>query len=291
MPLKDILLALLVMALWGANFGVSKMAMADFPPVMLMALRFALVAALLVPFRKPPRQRKQVLGLAVTLGVFHFPFLFSGVNLLDASTSAILMQLQVPFGVILAAAILRDRIDLRIAAGIVLSFAGVVLIAGEPRFEGSMFGIVLILIAAFAFGLSSVQVKTLGPVDPLALNGWLALLMAIELLILSLYVDGSPIPYIAAAGWRGWGGILFMAPVASIVGYGLWFRLVGRYNVNQIMPFLLTVPLFAVVSGVLLQNDRPTWDVLAGGFLTVAGVALIVFDPLRLVRAPTINPS
>ena len=121
------------------------------------------------------------------------------------------------------------------------------------------------LIAATAWGFSTVQLKKLGPIDPFVLNGWLGLFVAIELAVLSVAIEGSPLGPIAAATWRGWSGLLYTGLISTIVAFGLWAKLVARYSVSQTLPFMLTVPLFAIVGGIVLNGDRMTTDIIAGG--------------------------
>lgn len=268
------------MAVWGLNFAVAKLALAELPPILLTALRFALVAAVLLPVAKRPTRLGHLAGLAVTLGLFHFPFLFSGVKLLDASTAAIVMQLQVPLGAVMASLLLGDRIGPRAIVGMLIAFLGVILIAGAPRLEASRIGLAYLLVAATAWGVSNVQLKKIGPMDPATLYGWFGLIAAIELFVVSRALEGPPSGHIVAAGWKGWGGVVYMALVSTIVGYGLWSRTITRYSVSQASPFLLTIPLFAVLSGILINGDRLTPDIVLGGLLTIVGVGL------TLVRRP-----
>ncbi|MDB5393838.1 MAG: multidrug transporter permease [Rhodospirillales bacterium] len=276
MRIRDILLALLAMALWGLNFAVAKMALAEFPPILLAALRFTLVALILLPFCRRPKQLRPIIELAVVLGVLHFPMVFSGLALIDASTSAIVLQLQVPLGVIMAAVLLGEKLSWRHGLGMLIAFAGVALIAGAPRLEANRIGLLFLLTAATAWGFSTVQLKKIGVIDAFTLNGWLGLFMAIELLTISLTVEGSPLPYISDAGWRGWFGVLYTGIISTIVAFGLWARLVARYSVGQAMPFMLTVPLFAIMGGIVLNHDKITPDIVDGGLLTIAGVGLII---------------
>jgi O-acetylserine/cysteine efflux transporter len=166
-------------------------------------------------------------------------------------------------------------------AGIVIAFAGVALIAGAPRLEANRVGLILLVIAAFGWGVSTVQLKRMGPIDPFTLNGWLGLFVAIELIVVSLLVEGSPKHAIASADWRGWAGVLYTSLVSTIAAFGLWARLVARYPVGRTLPFMLTIPLFAIIGGVIVNGDRLTPDILAGGALTVLGVGLVV-----VVRPP-----
>jgi O-acetylserine/cysteine efflux transporter len=288
MRIRDIMLALTTMLLWGLNFGVAKLALAEFPPILLTALRFTLVALILLPFAPRPKQMRPLIELAATLGLLHFPMVFSGLSLLDASTSAIVLQLQVPLGVVMAAILLGEKLSWRHGLGMAISFAGFALIAGAPRLEANRVGLIFLLTAAMAWGFSTVQLKKLGPIDPFTLNGWLGLFVAIELWMLSLAIEGSPLPHMAAASWQGWSALLYTALISTIVAFGIWSRLVARYSVGQTLPFMLTVPLFAIMGGIVLNGDRMTVDIIAGGVLTIAGVSLII---LRWPRGRRLNAA
>jgi len=293
MRIRDILLALAAMMMWGLNFAVAKLALVEFPPILLAALRFTLVALVLLPFFPRPKELKPIVKLAATLGLLHFPMVFSGLALLDASTSAIVLQLQVPLGVIMAAVLLGEKLNWRHGLGMLIAFAGVALIAGAPRLEANRIGLIFLLTAAAAWGFSTVQLKKIGPIDPLTLNGWLGLFVAVELWAISLIVEGSPLPHIAAASSRGWTGILYTALISTIVAFGIWAKLVARYSVGQTMPFMLTVPVFAIMGGIVLNGDRMTTDIVAGGMLTIAGVGMIVLrrPRSRVHQSAVASPS
>lgn len=293
MRIRDILLALAAMMMWGLNFAVAKLALAEFPPILLATLRFTLVALVLLPFFPRPKELRPIAKLAATLGLLHFPMVFSGLALLDASTAAIVLQLQVPLGVIMAAALLGEKLNWRHGLGMLIAFAGVALIAGAPRLEANRVGLIFLLTAATAWGFSTVQLKKIGPIDPFTLNGWLGLFIAVELLAISLIVEGSPVAHIAAASWRGWAGILYTALISTIVAFGIWAKLVARYSVGQTMPFMLTVPVFAIAGGIVLNGDRMTPDIVFGGMLTIAGVGLIVLrrPRSRIHQTAVASPS
>ena len=292
MRIGDVLLALATMLLWGLNFAVAKLALAEFPPIFLTALRFTLVALILVPLAPRPERLRPLIELAAILGFLHFPLVFSGLSRLDASTSAIVLQLQVPLGVVMAALLLGEKLSWRHGLGMAVSFLGVALIAGAPRLEANRVGLIFLLTAAFAWGYSTVQMKRLGPINPFTFNGWVGLFVAIELFAVSLIIEGSPMPHVAAATWRGWAGLAYISLISTIVGFGMWTRLVGRYSVGQTLPFMLTVPLFAIMGGIVLNGDRLTNDIIAGGLLTLTGVALIVFRRSAPRMEPAVaNPS
>lgn len=292
MSLRDSLVALLIMAIWGLNFVVAKWGLAEFPPLFIMTLRFALVAALVIPFARIPRGRMlPVAALSVTLGSIHFPLMFSGLTGIDAATASLAAQAQVPFSSLLASVLFKDRLGWRRALGMATAFAGVVVIAGEPRLAGSMTPLLLILAASFAFSIASMQMKTIIGVDGFALNGWLALFAVPQLLVLSLILEDGHVEALANATAWGWGSVVYMAVGVTIVAYGLWYPLLRKYEVNQTMPYLLTVPVFGVAAGVLLMDDPFTLRLVLGGCLTLGGVAFIVRRRPTVVGDKVTNPT
>ncbi|HYH36919.1 MAG TPA: EamA family transporter [Azospirillum sp.] len=280
----DLGVAMLVVALWGINFGVAKIALLEFPPLFLMGMRFIIVAGLLLPFVRMPRGKLLgVLVLSTILGTVHFPMMFNGIKGIDAATASVVAQLQVPFASLLAAVIFKDRLGWKRAMGMLVAFAGVMLIAGEPRLGDSLWALGLVVAASFAFAAANVQIKRLGNIDGFALNAWMGLFAAPQLLILSALFERGQWEAVRNATWAGWGSLLYIAVLATIVAYGLWYRLMRRYDVNQAVPFMLLIPLFGVLSGVVLLNEPVTWTLVVGGLATVGGVGIIVLRRPRVV--------
>ncbi|WP_377808994.1 EamA family transporter [Azospirillum sp. A29] len=292
MSLAHTLQALVVMALWGLNFVVAKWALAEFPPLFVMFLRFALVAVLIIPFFRVPRDKLwKIALLSVTLGSIHFPMMFTGLKGIDAATASLAAQAQVPFSSLLAALVFKDKLGWRRGVGMAAAFAGVAVIAGEPRLGESLHSLLLILAASFAFAVASVQMKLIGAVNGFAVNGWMALFAMPQLLLLSLLLEHGQMAALANSTWVGWASIAYMAVAVTIIAYGLWYPLLGRYSVNQTMPYLLTVPVFGVASGVLLMGDPVTINLAIGGLLTIGGVAVIVKRRPRTVSETVTNPT
>ncbi|CAO3442645.1 Permease of the drug/metabolite transporter (DMT) superfamily [Azospirillum argentinense] len=292
MSLRDSLLALLVMAIWGLNFVVAKWGLAEFPPLFIMALRFIAVAALILPFKRIPWSAVRPIAiLSVTLGTVHFPLMFTGLNGIDAATASLAAQAQVPFSSLLAALIFKDKLGWRRAIGMAAAFAGVAVIAGEPRLSGSLVPLFMILGASFAFAVASVQMKMIVGVDGFALNGWMALFAAPQLLLLSFLFEEGQMAALTDATLWGWGSVAYMAVGVTMGAYGLWYPLLRKYSVNQTMPFLLTVPVFGVLAGVLLMDDPFTLRLVLGGLLTVGGMAVIVKRRPTTLAEKVTNPT
>ena len=127
-------MGLAVPLIWGLGVVFAKAAIEHFPPILLMALRFTLTALVLVWFVKPPwRIMRQLVAIAFVSAAIQYSLTFNGLRGVDASTAVLVLQVEVPFLVLLGAALLRERVDARKWLGIAIALAGVGLIAGEPR--------------------------------------------------------------------------------------------------------------------------------------------------------------
>ncbi len=276
MKFRDILLILLVVFVWGVNFAAIKVGVGHFPPIFMTGLRFVLVAGVLVPFfRFPAAQARRILALSVVFGVVHFGAVFMGISGVDAAVAAITLQLGVPFTVFMAWRILGDRLEMRHMAGMALAILGVAVLAGEPKTASSLPHLSLLVISALAWGVANVQIKRIGQINPLRLTAWMAVFAAPQLLILSAVLERGQWQSVLNAGPTEWGVVLFAGLGSTVIGYGIWFYLVGRYEVSRIVPFGLLAPLIGVASGVLLLGEILTWQKVVGGLITVGGVAII----------------
>jgi O-acetylserine/cysteine efflux transporter len=278
----DLALTVLVMVLWGLNFVVAKIGLEELPPMLLVGLRFILVALLLIGFVPIPRGHMlKILGLSVSMGALHFGLMFVGIGHVDASVASIAIQLQVPFAALLAWIFLGDRLGWHRVGGMALAFVGILVIAGEPRMATRLVPLGCIVTASLLWAIGNVQLRDLRAVSPMALNAWLALFAAPQMLIGSALFEHGQWEAMANAGWKGWGAIVYMIVFVTIIGYGFWYRMAQLYPVNLTMAHTLQVPVWGVLSSVALLGERLTWAMVAGSVLTIAGVAIIV-----LWRAP-----
>jgi O-acetylserine/cysteine efflux transporter len=245
-----------------------------------------MVALILVWFVPRPRGRMaEVAALSVTMGSLHFGMAYVGLQGIDSSVAAVAMQIQVPFAALLAALVFKDRLGWPRAVGMAVAFLGIVLIAGEPRTESSLFSLALVIGASALWAVGAIQVKRFGPTNVLALNAWIALLAAPQMMLASLVLEEGHWQAISTAGWKGWGGVVYAALGSTIIGFGLWYRLLARYPVNQTAPFALLIPFLGVGFSVLFLGEPLTWALVGGGLLTAAGVATIV------LRRPAALPA
>lgn len=278
MPARDVVLALLVVFIWALNIIVIKFGVAEMPPLMLVTLRFALVAVLLVPFYPVARHHLPfLLLLSVTFGTLHFALLFVGLEQAEAGTGAILVQMGTPFATLLAVAVLKESLGTKRLFGLLLSFAGVVVLAGGPTLPAAL-PTAMLLTGALAWATSQLLIKRGPDLSPMALAGWVALLATPQVALGSWWLEQDQWQALTSASWLAWGTVFYTAVMSSIVAYGIWYGLLRRHPVSSVVPMMLLVPVLAVILGVLLMNDSLGPHKLIGGGLVVAGIGLIVIQ-------------
>jgi len=284
----DILLGVLVAVTWGLGLTLAKAALDEFPPILLTAFRFSVTALALVWFVKPPYgHMRRILVISFVISTVQYSLTFTGLAGVDASTAAIVIQLEVPFAALLATLFLGDRIGLWRVGGMMLAFGGVALIAGQPQMQDDMVPLFLVLAGTFVWAVGNILVKTLdGSVGGFRLIAWLAVFSAPQLFVASFLLEDGHAAAIAGASRLGWGVILYLGLVMTAFGYGLWFHLLNRHPVNHVMPFLLLLPVTAMISAVLLLDEVVTTVTVTGAALVLSGVGTIMYRHARRAGAP-----
>lgn len=281
----DTLRAILVCIAFGLNFPVSKTGLEYLPPLTFLALRFMIVAIVLVPWARLPRQYwGQVALFSVVLGSAHFTLIFIGLRYVDASTAAIAIQTQVPFAALLAAYFYRDRLGWRRGLGMAIALAGVVVLVGEPTGRSPFWAVSLIVVGAGLWAVANIIMKRLANVDPFALNGWMAVMAIPQIALASYLFETGQWAAISSTGIYGWASVLYNSIVIVVVAYALWYRLLRRYPINLVVPWTLLVPLFGVGFSIVMLGEPVTWHLLVGGTATLIGVVIIMVRRPRLDR-------
>ncbi|MGJ5177322.1 DMT family transporter [Bradyrhizobium oligotrophicum] len=277
--------AVAVPLLWGYQFVAIKVGVAQFPPLFFLAVRFLVIAVLLVPFVKTPtaRQFGYIAAISVFLGGLNFGLFYVGLGLGSGSMSAVAYQLATPFTVLLAWPLLAERPSLATTAGVALAFLGVVVLAAGSGLSANALPLLLVAGAAFAFAVSNVMTKRYGPFDPLMLTGWSSLFTVPQVLLVSLLVEHGQLGSLATADERGWLALGYTIFIGGIIGFGLWFWLIARCSMSRVAPFGLLLPVFAVISSVAFLGDRVTPNLIVGGLLAITGVAM---TQVRLTPRP-----
>jgi O-acetylserine/cysteine efflux transporter len=272
----DTLSAISVAIIWGMGFVIAKAAMEHFSPILLMALRFTLTALCMIWFFRPdPKLFNKLFWIAFVSAAIQYSLTFTGVSGIDASTAALLIQLEVPFAILLAAVVLGDKLTIRQGVGVSLAFCGAILIVGEPKLANNMRYVLMVIGGGFAWSLGQIMIKMMGVSGGFSLISSVAVFAAPQLFIASYLLEDNQIDQIITASPAAWAAVVYLGLVMTALGYAMWYRLLGLYDVNMVIPFLLLLPVASVVGGYLFLDEILTPKIAVGGLLALAGVAII----------------
>lgn len=273
------LMALAVPVIWGMGIVFAKAALDHFPPILLIALRFAVTAGALVWFVRPPWPLMGRIALIALVSVtIQYSLTFTGLKYLDASVTVLVVQLEVPILILIGALFLGERPTLRTYAGIAMTFLGVALIAGDPKLQGDFFAFFLLLGGVTTWAIGQAMVRKLSGVGAFALIAWVAVLGAPQLFVASWLLEDNQLQLIRDADWVVWGTVIYLGLVMTALGYGLWYHLLSRYPVPKVAPFLLLLPVTSVIGSVFVLGETLSLPVMVGGAVVIAGVAFIVLE-------------
>jgi len=279
MKLIDVCIAILIAMIWGMGFVVAKAAMDHFSPILLMALRFTLTTLCLIWFFRPPLKLfKSLFWIALISASLQYSLTFTGVQGIDASTSALLIQLEVPFGLLTAWLLLGEKISIKQAIGMLIAFVGAILIVGEPKLSNDLSSVMLLISGAFTWALGQVMIKKLGQVSGFMLISGIAFMAMPQLFMASFLLESNQLEQIKSAPLEAWLAVAYLGLVMTALAYALWYRLLGLYSVNQVMPFLLLLPVTSVAGGIFFLNESLTLKIALGGLLALIGVAVITIQ-------------
>lgn len=285
MAAKDLLLTLLINLIWGLNVVVAKYGVGQIPPILFTFLRFAIVAAVLLPVLRIHRgQMPAVIFVAVATGGIHFALTYTGLALAaDVSSVAIAMQLGIPFATVLSMLFLGEKIRFWRWLGLSMAFGGILLISFDPQVIAYRSALALVILGSL-FGASGLLVaKKLTGVGVFELQSWIAMISWPLLLGLSLAFEPGQFAILLRADLTVWGAVLYTALAASVLAHSGMYYLIQRYELSLVMPTFLLATVFAVIFGVTLMGDQLTPRMIAGGSFTLLGVWLIL---RRQVRKP-----
>jgi len=281
MPLRDVLIALVVVTIWGVNFTVIKLSVTELPPILAAALRFffaAVPAVFFVP--RPQASWGLVIAYGLAMGFALYALLNMSIYLgMPASLASVVLQVQAIFTILLAFFFLGERPRQLQLLGSIIAFAGIGVI-GAGRWHGAAIAPFLITIAAaFAWGTANIVSKRAGAINMVAFTVWGNLMAPVPLLALSLLVDGpqAVLAALSNPSWEVAGIVAFLAYPTTLFGFAAWSWLLQRHPTTMVAPFTLLVPITGMLAGMLVLGERIAAMDIAGGLLILAGLSLIVF--------------
>jgi O-acetylserine/cysteine efflux transporter len=279
-PTRDRLLALFVAVCWGINFPATALALEQFPPLFMVALRFTLVAVpalLLVP--RPQVPLRWLIGVGLGIGLVQFAFLYLGMAAgMPSGLASLVLQASAPFTVLIAAVWLRERLSARQFAGVALAVLGLGAIAVHRAQTAAWIPVVLTLCGALGWAIGNVCSRRAQAPNALHLTLWSAAVPPLPMLVLALVVEGperiarSLSGAFTVAALPAVLGLLYVVVVATLIGYGIWNTLLSRHASSVVAPFSMLVPVVGVLASWLAFDEVPDLVEVGAGVLVVCGV-------------------
>lgn len=306
MNIRHSALAILVAVLWGLNFvaidfglhpasgnGNGSGGAADVPPLLFVAIRFVLVVFPCIFFvRKPDVGWKAIIGVGLFMSAGQFGLLYLGMALgMPAGLASLVLQAQVLLTVLLAARFLGERPSRRQVTGVVLGVAGLALVAVGRSLVAPVVPLMIVLAAALSWAAGNIIARKAKAASGLGLVVWSGAVVPLPLAGLSLIVDGPAAVVGTLANLQPATilSALYTALFASLVGYGIWNRLLSLYPSSAVVPFTLLVPVVGMTAAWLLMSEVPTTAELVGGLLLLGGVAIAVLQRRGRPGVPVVS--
>ena len=288
LPMSHFLLAVAVVAVWGSNFVVIKLGLAELPPLAFAALRFffALVPAVFF-LPRPAVPWRHLAAYGVLIGAGQFGLLYIAMNgQISPGLASLVVQVQVFFTIGLAMAATGERVRLFQIAALVLATAGIGVILSHSDRTTTPLGLALVIFAAMGWAGGNHVAKLSGRVNMLAYVVWASLFSVPPLVVMSLIMEGWPTvrEALVTASPAAWAAVAWQSVGNTLFGYAAWGWLLARHPAATITPMALLVPVFGMgASALLLGETMPFWKIGAAT-LVMAGLALNILWPIVAAR-------
>lgn len=291
MKLRDILLTLLCILIWGGNFIAIKFGVGELPPMVMITLRFLTTTLLFLPFIKWPGKDRlwKIAEVGIWMGAVHQSLLFIALEHLDASTVVILLQSQIMFAAVLGWLILKETIHWRTGTGLLIGFSGILLVLGGPDSQ-NLWGCVITLLSALAIAISYIRMRQLKDVHPMTFIA---------------VINGASLPFVFAGSLlmtpEGWAllpeanaltlaaVLLYQALLVSL-SHALWQTLLARNSVTKVTCFILLLPVVTIALSVVMLGEQMHMSLLWGGLLTIIGVGIITVRKIQKKIPVEVDP-
>ena len=252
--------------------------MDDFNLFTALFFRLLLVAIILLPWVKRPKREE--VGMLVLTSLMlvpgHFGFLFLSVlNTTSISSISVVLQLSIPFSVLLAWFIYKDNPGRIRLLGLTIAFIGVVILFYDPAMFDNLYALILVTFSALFLGIYYVLVKKLTSLSPIGIIAYTSLIGCPFLLILVLTQGEDLGAFFQVTASLAWVGFAFTVIGSSLIGHTIWAWLAQHQNISLISPFLLLVPVVASVLSALIFGETISLFFIFSSSIILFGVFLV----------------
>ncbi|SIO33620.1 EamA family transporter [Salinivibrio sp. ES.052] len=292
MNIKSVLLALLVVLIWGVNFSVIKVGLETLPPILFSGLRFFIVALPAVFFIPRPKVKLwQLFAVGLSLGVIKFSLLFIAMQA-DASAgiASLLLQSQVIFTIVLSALLFRESVTRAQGIGLVIAFVGFGLFFFTSTGSATFMGVAMIVAAGFFWSIANLVMKKMPGVNLMHFMVWVSLIPPVPLFALSYWFEShQPLALLQATPLSGWISIAYVGYLSTLVAFAIWGWLLNQHTSASVTPFALLIPIVGMGAASVGLGESLSLVEWAGAALIVAGLSLSILGR-RIGRWLGISP-
>ncbi|HKS19320.1 MAG TPA: EamA family transporter [Bradyrhizobium sp.] len=277
----DVFIAVLVAVIWGFAFVASRIALDEFSPELMTALRFSIAAVPCLFVRKPDVSWPLLIAISLTLFLGQFlAQAFAIAKGVPVGLCSVIVQSQALFTIAFAALLFAERPTRMQAAGIGLAAVGLLMICGTVGYDFSVAAFAVLMISPVSFAIGNLLLRRAQNVRMFDLFAWLCLAAAVPLFVLTLVSNGAQPTWQALShmSLTGLVCILGLGGISTSIAYWLWGRLLRDYPAAQVVPFALLVPFVgsAASSGVFGETFGPLR--LAGMVTVIGGIAIMLLS-------------
>lgn len=283
LPPRDMGLIAFVVLAWGSNFTAMKIGLGELPPLLFVGLRFLILVPLILVIPKPDVPWWKIIGVGVFINTGQFAFLFSAMEVdITAGLGALFLQAQAPFTILLSVLLFSERVSWPQIIGILVAAAGMAVIGTSGGGNVTVLGLVLVLAGALSWAIGNLILKTLRHVPMLPLFIWSSLVPPIPMFAASwAFETATPWAEITGLTATGWGSVIYVAVISTVLGYTAWGSLLARHPAASVTPYALLIPVVGIVVAAAVLGERLSlWDAI-GAVIVLAGLAIVALATHR----------
>jgi drug/metabolite transporter (DMT)-like permease len=289
----------LLASVWGSSYLFIKLALADLTPLQIVWARLGLGAAVLIVISLASRIElagtRSSLGPLVVMALFAniAPFLLItwGEERISTGLTAILNSTTPLFTAAIAALVVPgERLYALRVAGILVGFAGVMVIVGGPAEAGAVVGALAIVAASLSYGVGFVYARvalTNRGHSILALSTAQLFVASVLLAPVSAW---DVIAHPPSVGLTSGLSVTVLGAVGTGLAYILYYRLVSDVGATTASFVTFLIPIFGVALGFIVLGEQVSWNTLVGAMFVIVGIALAERAPPRRA-AETVPPE
>ena len=295
---RDLFMALLIVTIWGANFTVIKLGLADIPPMLLAGLRYVFATLPAIFFIKRPKTSWKYLALyGLTVGIGQFSCLFYALKIgMPAGIASIVLQAQPFFTVIFSAFLFKESLYRLQIFGFAIAFAGLYLIGGDTSgVPLPLAAFLLTILAACFWSISNIVIRYSAieatqkqeTLDMLAVVIWSSLLLPVPFFLLALLFNSPQelLSVVTNLKPSSLAAVLYLALGATVFACGMWNILLSKYSPTKIAPLSLLVPVTGLITANLVLDEQLSFWQTLGGIIIILALLVLNFKSLPWANA------